>query len=105
MDKLTLRKRRQGRIRSQVSGNEKRPRLAIFKSNKFIYAQAINDLKGETLASADTRKMKVEEAAESLAKAILAKGVTEVVFDRGGFKYTGGIKAFADKLRESGLKF
>ncbi|MFT5179939.1 MAG: large subunit ribosomal protein L18 [Candidatus Paceibacteria bacterium] len=112
MDKLALRKRRQGRIRSQVSGNEKRPRLAIFKSNKDLYAQLINDVKGETITSIDTRSSKaktlVEKSKEigaTFSKSIADKNVKEIVFDRGGFRYTGAIKVFADTIRESGLKF
>jgi large subunit ribosomal protein L18 len=111
MDKLALRKRRQGRIRSQIKGSEARPRLAVFKSNKSLYAQVIDDVNGKTLAAIDTRASKaktpIEKAKESgvtLAKDISAKGIKEVVFDRGGFRYTGGVKALADALRAGGIK-
>ena len=112
MDKLALRKRRQGRIRSQISGTAVRPRLSIFKSNKYFYAQLIDDTTGNTLASVDSRKAKaktpvekVVEIGKELAQKALGVNVKEVVFDRGGFKYTGSVKSFADAVREGGLKF
>lgn len=105
--------RRHARIRSQVSGTSARPRLAVFRSNKFIYAQLIDDLAQVTLASAadmgaKTTGTKVERAVivgKELATSAKAKGITDVVFDRGGFKYTGRIKALADSARDNGLVF
>jgi large subunit ribosomal protein L18 len=102
------------RIRKKVVGTETRPRLAVFRSLKHIYAQAIDDGSGRTLAAASSREKgqtgggKKEGAAE-VGKLIAARcrerGVDSVVFDRGGFKYHGRIKALADAAREAGLKF
>jgi len=104
--------RRKNRIRAKVSGTSERPRLAIFKSNKFMYAQVIDDTKGHTLAAADTRslsgKTPVERARElgvEIAKKAKAAKVAKVVFDRGGFLYTGKVKMVADAAREGGLEF
>ncbi|MEK7538603.1 MAG: 50S ribosomal protein L18 [Patescibacteria group bacterium] len=110
--KYTNRVRRHRRIRAKVKGDATRPRLAIFKSNRYIYAQIIDDVKRVTLASVSDMgtkgKTKTESAALSgvaLAKAALAKGVTKVSFDRGGFVYTGRIRAFAESARAEGLTF
>ena len=103
--------RRHKRIRARVSGTADMPRLAIFKSNRYMYAQLIDDVAGKTLAAATSLKMKgtlMEKAAkvgEEVAKAGIAKGVTKVVCDRGGFKYVGRVKALADGARAGGLKF
>ena len=98
-------------IRKKVSGTSARPRLAVFRSNKEIYAQVIDDVAGTTLAAAsssDTKGTKTEQAA-SVGKLIAdnAKkaGVEAVVFDRGGFLYHGRVKALAESAREAGLKF
>lgn len=106
------RARRHRRIRAKVKGSAVRPRLAIFKSNRFIYAQIIDDVKGATLAAVcDTGvkgKTKTERAALAgamLAKVALAGGVTAVAFDRGGFIYTGRVRAFAEGARAGGLVF
>ncbi|MFN3693148.1 MAG: 50S ribosomal protein L18 [Candidatus Paceibacteria bacterium] len=102
---------RHNRIRAKVTGTTERPRLAIYKSNRFVYAQLIDDQKGITLASADSRQTKgtMTEGAiavgAAIAKAAVAKGVTTVVFDRGGFKYQGLIAALADSARGNGLTF
>jgi large subunit ribosomal protein L18 len=102
---------RHNRIRAKVAGTSERPRLAIFKSNRFVYAQLIDDQKGITLAAADSRQTKgtMTEGAvavgATIAKAAVAKGVTTVVFDRGGFKYQGLIAALADSARGNGLTF
>lgn len=103
---------RKNRIRSKISGTSSRPRLAVFKSNKFIYAQLIDDQSGNTLASADSREIKsgapIEKAVkvgESIAKIAKEKGISEVVFDRGGFRYIGAIKQLADAARSGGLTF
>jgi large subunit ribosomal protein L18 len=104
--------RRKSRVRAKIHGTQERPRLAVFRSHKYIYAQIINDDKGNTLVSADSRKAKsktpVEKAkevgVEIAKKAKLAK-ITKVVFDRGGYLYTGKIKVIADAAREGGLEF
>lgn len=99
------------KIRALVSGTEAKPRLSVFKSNKFLYAQLIDDENAVTLVSVkdDAKKgTKVENAIASgkqLAKDALAKGIKTIVFDRNGFKYAGRIKAFADAVREGGVNF
>lgn len=107
----TPRDRRRKRIRSKIAGTEARPRLSIFKSNTAIYAQIIDDTKGITLAASSSQGKKGNKTAASqaagaeIAKLAKAKGVAQVVFDRGGFIYTGRVKAFADGAREGGLEF
>lgn len=109
--KKDLRSRRHKRVRGKVFGSEARPRLAIFRSNTNISAQVINDETGTTIASASSLKEKgsMTEKAQAVGKAVAeaakAKGVTAVVCDRGGFKYTGTIKTLADSAREAGLEF
>ncbi len=100
------------KIRSTISGTEARPRLSVFRSNNYIYAQIIDDARAITLASASDLKTKngtkidgAVATGKALAEAAKAKGVTAVVFDRNGFKYTGRIKALADAAREAGLTF
>ncbi|OHA45987.1 MAG: 50S ribosomal protein L18 [Candidatus Taylorbacteria bacterium RIFOXYD2_FULL_36_9] len=116
MKKLNVKKmkveRRHKKIRTKVFGTEEKPRLAVFKSNKYIYGQLINDNKAETIISLSSMKIKGKtfmirctETGKEIAKLALAKNVKEVVFDRGGFKYVGRVKAFADGAREGGLKF
>ena len=104
--------RNKRKIRSVISGTETRPRLSVFRSNNFLYAQLIDDTKGMTLAavSDSTKKSgtKVEGAVvagNAIAAAAKAKGIAAVVFDRNGFRYAGRIKAFADAAREGGLNF
>lgn len=108
----TLKKEvRHKRIRAKVKGTDERPRLSVFKSNKFIYAQIINDDKGVTLAAASSAKSKVKgvnaakEVGAEIAKIAKSAKIEKVVFDRGGFIYTGQIKALADAAREAGLTF
>src|ERR1035437_8353347 len=103
---------RHNRIRAKISGTSDMPRLSVYKSNTSVYGQLIDDSKGITIAafSADKAKgknfvEKSNDAGKELAKIAIGKGVTKVVFDRGGFIYTGKIKAFADGAREGGLKF
>lgn len=103
---------RKRRIRAKISGTAERPRLAVSKSNRNIIAQIINDEKGETLAYVWTKDQKggsLKEKSESAGKSIadLAKGkkISKVVFDRGGFAYTGNIKILADSARAAGLEF
>lgn len=106
------RDRRHARVRSRVSGTTERPRLAVFKSNTRLVAQIIDDTKGITLAAssskdekAKTPRERAEKSAVTLAERAKAKGISAVVFDRGGFRYTGTIKAFADAARSAGLTF
>ena len=103
---------RHKRIRAKISGTSSMPRLCVYKSNTSIYGQIIDDTKGSTLASVSSAKFKgkgmIEKSANAgreIAKLAIEKGIKKVVFDRGGFIYTGKIKAFADGARESGLKF
>ena len=109
-----LRQRRHRRVRRKISGTAERPRLAVFRSNRGIFAQVIDDESGRTLASAswlglkDFKGTKTDQAAEvgeRLATAAKDAGVAEVVFDRGGFLYHGRVKALADGARKGGLKF
>ena len=102
--------RRHNRIRARVQGTASKPRLAVFRSNRFIYAQLINDETGATLASADSRKAKggnpterATEVGKTIAEAAKKAGVEAVVFDRGGFKYQGAVAAVADGARKAGL--
>ena len=110
--KQTIFARRKARIRAKISGTPERPRLSIFKSHKYIYAQVIDDTKGHTLAafdsSASKAKTPVERAKEvgvEIAKKAKAAKITKVVFDRGGYIYTGKVKIVADAAREGGLEF
>ncbi|MDM5329388.1 50S ribosomal protein L18 [Neobacillus sp. CF12] len=116
LDKNASRKKRHARVRAKLSGTAARPRLNVFRSNKHIYAQIIDDMSGVTLASASTieKDLNLEstsnlEAAklvgELVAKRAVEKGITAVVFDRGGYLYHGRIQALADTARENGLQF
>lgn len=106
---------RRRRIRARVSGTADKPRLSVFRSNKFIYAQLIDDLAGKTIVAAredDKLKKKAGNSVEAaklvgelLAKLAMEKGVKKAVFDRGGYLYTGRIKALADGARSGGLEF
>ena len=113
-----IRENKHRRIRNRFAGTAERPRLAVFRSNNHMYAQIIDDTVGNTLVSASTlqkdvkaeleKTNNVEAAAklgEVIAKKALEKGITNVVFDRGGFIYQGKIKALADAAREAGLQF
>jgi large subunit ribosomal protein L18 len=103
--------RRHARVRSRISGTAERPRLAVFKSNRFVSVQVIDDVKGATLATAHGREFKgalTKQAAavgKEIAKRAKEKGITKVVFDRGGYSYKAQIKALADAAREGGLVF
>lgn len=106
------RKRLKSKIRVKINGTSLRPRLSVFRSNKFIYAQIINDEKGNTLMEASDLKIqkgtKVERAKEvgkMIAEKCKKANITNVIFDRNGFRYTGRIKIVADTAREAGLKF
>ncbi len=100
------------KIRAKVFGTADKPRLSVYRSNQFIYAQLIDDEKGATLASVSDMKAKkgtkaerAKEVGKMIAEAAIAKKVGFVVFDRNGFKYTGRIKVLADEARAGGLKF
>ena len=109
--KKDARKRVRYTIRKKISGTSERPRLAVFRSNKEIYAQLIDDVTGTTLASASSVDIKGTKTAQatSVGKLITENakkaGIEAVVFDRGGFLYHGRVKALADSAREAGLKF
>jgi large subunit ribosomal protein L18 len=111
---LEARRRRQRRIRGTVSGTAERPRLAVARSNKRIYAQIIDDDRGHTLAAAGSHEAALKGLAKGPAAAEVGKllaerareaGVERVVFDRGGYKYHGRVKSLADGAREGGLEF
>jgi large subunit ribosomal protein L18 len=101
------------KIRSRVSGTAERPRLAVFRSNRYMYAQLIDDVKGITLVSASDLSLsdkmnKVERAktvGKTLADAAKKVNISSVIFDRGGFSYRGRVQALADAAREAGLQF
>jgi large subunit ribosomal protein L18 len=110
--KTNKRIRLKAKIRSKMAGTAARPRLSVFRSNKFIYAQAIDDSTGRTIAIASDIKMtkgtKTERAkavGKMIAEECKGKNISQVVFDRNGFKYTGRIKLVADEARAAGLKF
>ncbi|MFC1998101.1 50S ribosomal protein L18 [Chloroflexota bacterium] len=117
-DVREARNRRHARVRNKVSGTAERPRLCVFRSTNHIYAQVIDDVGGHTLAAASTLtpelkkdssgKTKVAQAGlvgTYVAKLAAGKDISEVVFDRGGYKYHGRVKALAEAAREAGLKF
>lgn len=114
-DSNKARLRRHARVRAKISGTAERPRLNVFRSAKHIYAQLIDDVNGVTLVSASTMDKGFEgfggncDAAktvgEALAKKAVEKGISEAVFDRGGYVYHGRVKALAEGARENGLKF
>jgi large subunit ribosomal protein L18 len=95
--------KRKLRIRSKISGTKTRPRVAVFRSNKYLYLQAIDDEKKVTLAAASSLKDK--NPAGKLAKALLDGKIKKIVFDRGGYQYHGQVKKIADELRKEGLEF
>ncbi|STO97477.1 50S ribosomal protein L18 [Helicobacter canis] len=108
--KKSLRLKRKARIRDRVSGVDSRPRISVFRSNKYLYAQAIDDVKQVTIATVDGRKLKlgnnkeqVKEIAVVFAQELKSKGINEAVFDRNGYLFHGVIRAFADSLREQGI--
>lgn len=114
LKKQEKRKRRHIRIRAKVKGTKECPRLSIFRSNNHIYVQLIDDQEGKTLVSANDIKLKKEklnktETAEKignlLAEKALEKKIDKAVFDRGGYKYHGRVKAIAEGARKAGLKF
>ena len=111
--KPAARLKRRHRVRAKVTGTAERPRISVFRSNRGIHAQLVDDLAGHTLAAvswteSDLRSLKPMEqagkAGEKLAERAKAAGVEAAVFDRGGYRYHGKVKAFADGVREGGLK-
>src|SRR5690625_3055614 len=117
-DKNKSRAKRQLRVRKRISGTAERPRLNVYRSGKHIYAQLIDDVKGVTLASASTLDKEVngkiqsgsnviaaQEVGTLIAERAKAAGISNVVFDRGGYLYHGRIKSLADAAREAGLEF
>ena len=117
-DTRLARKRRHARVRARVKGTSTRPRLCVFRSLRYIYAQAIDDSSGHTLASAGSLdgeirgkvdgKKKTDSAeliGALVAQRLLGKGINQVVFDRGGYKYHGRVKALAEAARKAGLEF
>ena len=117
VERSEKRKLRQQRVRRKAVGNDQRPRLSVFRSLNHIYVQVIDDLHGKTLVSASTAEGKKDDrrtggnvasakvVGKTIAERAKAKGVTKVVFDRGGYIYHGRVKALADAAREAGLKF
>ncbi len=115
--KNKLRVRRHTRVRKKISGTSERPRLNVFRSNKHIYAQIIDDETGHTLVASSTLDTALKETLEGdkkavaravgadVAKKALEKGIESVLFDRGGYVYTGRVKELAEGAREGGLKF
>lgn len=113
-DKNKVRQKRHGRVRAKISGTAECPRLNVFRSNKNIYAQLIDDVAGVTLASASTLDKEISGGTKTetasavgalVAKKATEKGIKEVVFDRGGYLYHGRVQALAEAARENGLEF
>ena len=111
--KLRKRLRNKARLRKKIFGTEERPRLVVFRSQKHIYAQLVDDVAGKVLVEANTLKLGVagtncegaEKAGEKIAESALSKKIKKVVFDRNGFIYHGRVRALADAARKSGLDF
>ena len=114
--KQIVRFKRKKRIRARLEGNTERPWLSVFRSNKHIYVQLVDDVKGHTLVAASSAEEALKEKVGSsiegaktlgnlVAKRAMAKNITQVVFDRSGYLYHGRVKALADAAREGGLKF
>ena len=113
MNRNISRKKRIRRVRSKISGTANRPRLCVFRSLNYIYAQLIDDENGKILVSVDSRKLKktknnietAEKIGNEIAKLAVAKKISQVVFDKHGYKYHGKVKALAEGARKGGLKF
>ncbi|MCK9257917.1 MAG: 50S ribosomal protein L18 [Sulfurospirillaceae bacterium] len=109
--KIALRQKRKLRVRGKISGTPECPRVSIFRSNRRVYAQAIEDVNSTTLAAVDGKKMDLKANKEgaailgkTMAEALVAKGIQEVKFDRNGYLYHGVVAAFAEAMRENGIK-
>lgn len=112
VSKIARRNKIKTRIRGKISGTAERPRMSVFRSNKGIYVQIIDDIAGNTLVAASSKGLeggtKTEVAAKvgaDIAKKAMDKGITQVVFDRNGYLFHGRVKSLADAAREAGLKF
>ncbi len=118
LETLVRRERRQRRVRAKVSGTGQRPRLNVFRSSRHIFAQLIDDSKGHTLVAASTldaeiranakqtdKKAEAKQVGKLLAQRAIAKGLKQVIFDRGGYQYHGRVKSLAEGSREGGLEF
>ena len=112
VSKIARRNKIKTRIRGKISGTPERPRMSVFRSNKGIYVQIIDDIAGNTLVAASSKDIKegtkIEQAAKvgaEIAKKALDKGISQVVFDRNGYLFHGRVKSLADAAREAGLKF
>ncbi|MBO4955526.1 MAG: 50S ribosomal protein L18 [Muribaculaceae bacterium] len=113
ISKIQRRNKIKTRIRGKISGTAQRPRMTVFRSNKQIYVQLIDDLAGRTLASASSKGLSADGTksataalvGEAIAKKALEAGITEVVFDRNGYLFHGRVKSLADAARNDGLKF
>ncbi len=110
--KTASRVRRHARVRARVSGTKERPRLAVFRSNRYVYAQLIDDEARTTLAASDSRKVsgktttdRATEVGKAIAESAKKQGILKIVFDRGGFQYQGIVAALADGARAGGLEF
>lgn len=109
--KSELRKRRHVRVRSVIKGTAERPRLTVYRSNRFVSAQLIDDTVGKTIAASHGRDFKgpqsvqAKEVGTAIAKAAKAAGINAIVFDRAGYRYGGQVKTLADAAREAGLTF
>jgi len=112
-DKVRSRRRRHRRVRKRISGTQQRPRLAVYRSNRHIYAQLIDDVEGKTLASSSTLgevdgpdpKAQAKAVGLDIAKKAADAGIAAVTFDRGGFLYHGRVRSVAEGAREGGLEF
>jgi large subunit ribosomal protein L18 len=112
INKLARRKKIHDKIRSTIMGTNEKPRMSVFRSNKQIYVQLIDDINGTTLVAASSKDIKSGTKSEvsaavgkTVAEKASSKGIVNVVFDRGGFLYHGRVKALAEAAREAGLKF
>ena len=114
MNKISKKETRQKRVRAKIKGTAEKPRLSVFRSNRFIYAQIINDEKGQTVVGVSEKELKEKTTGKSakakavgilLAKKAIAKKVKKVVFDRGSYPYHGRVSAIAQGAREGGLDF
>lgn len=114
VSRTSVRVKKHRKLRNRFSGTSARPRLSVYRSNNNIYAQIIDDLKGHTLVAASSQTLGLDKTndvaaakavGEAIAKKALEVGIETIVFDRGGYIYTGKIQALADAAREAGLKF
>jgi large subunit ribosomal protein L18 len=111
--RATARVRRQGRVRRKIQGTDEKPRLSVYRSNRYLYVQVISDQSGRTLAAASTRESggagvtadKARQVGTAIAEKCKSQGISAVIFDRNGFRYHGRIQALADAAREGGLAF